>query len=260
MTKSSITLQKKKLLLIITLLLITSFLLVQPISQDPEYHNFADVQTILEIPNFWNVISNIFFLVFGGAGLTFLILKKIILPEYLSKAYFIFFAGIFLTGIGSAYYHLNPNNQTLVWDRLPMTISFMAFFCVVIGEYIDKRRGRSFLFPLLFFGIASVLYWQITENSGKGDLRFYALIQFLPLILIPIILLSFKANNGLNSYIWTIILVYLLSKICEVTDLQIYSFTGITGGHPIKHLLASLTPLLLLIAIKRRAKSFNSKV
>ena len=35
-----------------------------------------------------------------------------------------FFLGLFLTGFGSGYYHWEPTNDTLVLDRLPMTILF----------------------------------------------------------------------------------------------------------------------------------------
>lgn len=109
---------------------------------------------------------------------------------------FVFFVGIFLTGIGSTYYHLNPSNETLFWDRLPMTISFMAFFTIVISEFISKKLGTNLFIPLLTSGIFSLLYWQITESKGVGDLRFYVLVQFLPIILISAILIIYKNSNG----------------------------------------------------------------
>jgi hypothetical protein len=33
--------------------------LLPPVPQDPSYHQFADQRTLLGIPNFWNVISNL---------------------------------------------------------------------------------------------------------------------------------------------------------------------------------------------------------
>ena len=44
------------------------------------------------------------------------------------------FLGIALTGFGSSYYHWDPNDRTLFWDRLPMALSFMAILAIVIGE------------------------------------------------------------------------------------------------------------------------------
>ena len=76
-----------------------------------------------------------------------------------------------LTGFGSAYYHLEPNNPTLVWDRLPMTIGFMSLFALIFAERIDDGLGRK-LFPWLVAGFASVLYWHLAD-----DLRPYLLMQ-----------------------------------------------------------------------------------
>jgi len=44
-------------------------LLLPPIPQDQSYHEFADQRTILGVPNFWNVVSNLPFLAVGAAGL-----------------------------------------------------------------------------------------------------------------------------------------------------------------------------------------------
>jgi len=225
----------------------------QRVSQDPNYHLFADARTILEIPNFWNVISNLPFLLFGGIGMHIFLIKKVDgITKHETAAYLMFFVGILLTGFGSGYYHLDPSNSTLLWDRLPMTIAFMAFFSIIISEFVDNKLGRRLLTPLLIFGAASVIYWYTTEMAGYGDLRFYALVQFLPLILIPIILMSLKSKSNMNIYIWLIITSYLISKICEVLDFQFYEFGKLLSGHTIKHLFASLAPLLLIIGIKKR--------
>src|SRR5437667_12639658 len=41
----------------------------EPVPQDISYHEFADRRTVLGVPNFWNVISNVAFLIVGIAGL-----------------------------------------------------------------------------------------------------------------------------------------------------------------------------------------------
>ena len=58
-------------LLIITglaLALLVVALLLPPMPQDPEYHNFADRRMLLDIPNFFDVISNLPFLLIGALG------------------------------------------------------------------------------------------------------------------------------------------------------------------------------------------------
>jgi hypothetical protein len=96
---------------------ILGLLLLPPIVQNQNYHDFADQRTLFGIPNFWNVVSNIPFIGIGAAGLW---------QFGRSQATMLLFLGIFLTGFGSAYYHFEPNDQTLFWDRLPMAVGFMA--------------------------------------------------------------------------------------------------------------------------------------
>lgn len=159
---------------------------------------------------------------------------------------FAFYLGIFLTGIGSMYYHHQPCSETLVWDRLPMTISFMAFFSIIIGNCICISTGKKVLFPLILLGLISIIYWQMTKSKGTEDLRFYAFIQFLPIVLIPIILILFKNNNPVTKTYWYILIIYVIAKICEANDEFIFTHFKIISGHSLKHLAAATVPFVLL--------------
>ncbi|EKD71498.1 MAG: hypothetical protein ACD_46C00179G0001 [uncultured bacterium] len=149
-----------------------TLLFVPPIHQWANYHQFSDTREIFGIPNFMDVISNILFCLVGMLG--FLSLKqkwkekKLIRAEFL--VFFTIFIGIFLTGIGSAYYHWNPSNANLVWDRIPMTIVFMSLLSLTIMEKVDFNIGFWLLVPLLIFGISTVWYWHWTD--GKPPLKF----------------------------------------------------------------------------------------
>ena len=68
-------------------------------------------------------------------------------------------------GLGSSWYHLDPSNETLLWDRLPISTAFMAFLSAVFAERLDRRAGIVALLPLIAFGIFSVLYWHFTEQG-----------------------------------------------------------------------------------------------
>jgi hypothetical protein len=93
----------------------------------------GSIMVVLGVPNFWNVVSNASFIAVGVAGLR---------RFRDGAAALVFFSGVLLTGIGSSYYHWDPNDGTLFWDRLPMTLSFAAIFAVVIGERV-QREARS---------------------------------------------------------------------------------------------------------------------
>jgi hypothetical protein len=243
---------KKLIVLFITLVALIATFFVPPILQNPDYHNFVDQRMLLGIPNFWNVISNLPFVLLGLMGLAYLRRGPMPggLPE-LRIVYLTFFAGVLLVGFGSGYYHMAPDNQSLVWDRLPMTISFMTFFCSVVGENINIRAARLMLLPLLLFGMASVLYWYISELNGAGDLRPYFVVQFLPAILIPVILLLFRSRLDKSKYIWALVASYVIAKIVETLDVQIYSLTGFISGHTLKHLIAALGIYFFLLALKK---------
>jgi hypothetical protein len=199
--------------------------LVPPIPQSQAYHQFADQRTLLGIPNFWNVVSNLPFIAVGAVGLW----------GYRDKpATVILFAGIFLTGFGSAYYHWNPDDGTLFWDRLPMALAFSAIMASVVGERLDARAGALLLWPLLALGVLSLLWWRWT-----GDLRLYGWVQFFPCLAVPALFVLFPPKYT-ASYYWIIAAVlYVVAKVFEYSDAAIYSVGQLLSGHTLKHLTAA---------------------
>ena len=228
---------------------IVGVLMLDPIAQDVEYHLFKDQRIILSIPNFWNVISNLPFLLVGVMGLhSILRSHKIRLIADMRAAYILLFLGVSLVAFGSGYYHLWPSNGSLVWDRLPMTIAFMALFSVIIGEYTSVQLGKLALWPLIVFGAFSVIYWHSTELKGEGDLRLYVLVQFLPMLIIPLILLFFKSKFTCTSGYWLLLCTYVLAKVFEYFDEAIYNMPFLLSGHSLKHIVVAFGLLFLLRA------------
>ncbi len=244
-------------LLGITLVAVIGMFAVPPIAQDPAYHDFADERGWLGIPNFGDVVGNAPFILFGLMGLLFVKNTPQQDPRFSMSGeqllWLVFFFGTFLVGFGSGYYHLNPTNETLVWDRLPMTIAFMSFFSLVLMERVDEGLGRR-LFPyLLLLGIASVFYWDYTESLGRGDLRPYALVQFLPLVLIPFILWKFPARYTGLKYLGYTLGWYLLAKLLEHFDDEIFGMLEkMVSGHTLKHIAAAMGVYTMLLYVKRR--------
>jgi hypothetical protein len=223
-----------------------------PIPQDAAYHSFADQRTLLGVPNFWNVASNLGFLMAGIAGI-----RELRSPSAqgtltaLRPAFVAFFLGALGVAVGSGYDHLRPSNETLLFDRLPMTIAFMAFFALVVGEHIAPALGRALLWPLLMIGSASVFYWWLTEAKGHGDLRAYVLVQYLPIALIPLIIMLFPSRLTKVHLLWIILAVYAVAKVFELTDVAIYRSIGISG-HTLKHIVAAVGMWFLALALQTR--------
>ncbi len=230
---------------------------VPRIPQDPGYHNFADQRACLGIPNCLNVTSNAPFLVVGALGLWFLARRRTTgaTAAFLTPAerwpYWLLFGGVALTGIGSAYYHWAPDNATLFWDRLPMTIAFMALLSSVIAERVSLTVGLRLLAPLLAVGVLSTLYWHVGETRGVGDLRPYALVQFGSLMAIPLMLWLFPPRYTGTADLWRVIGWYGLAKVFEFFDHGFFGLTGISG-HTLKHLASAVGAWWILRMVQRR--------
>lgn len=232
---------------VISFLCIVGVMLLDPIAQDIEYHQFKDQATLFYIPNFWNVVTNLPFLFVGLYGLySILYSQKIKLIPELKIAYLLFFSSVSLVAFGSGYYHLSPDNDSLVWDRLPMTFAFMAFLSIMFAEFISLRLGQRLLWPLIAFGVFSVLYWHYSEGMGEGDLRFYILVQFLTILLIPVILFLFRSRFTNVSGYGYLLGAYIVAKLSEYLDVVVDNNLMLLSGHSMKHLFAALGIFILL--------------
>jgi hypothetical protein len=165
----------------------------------------------------------------------------------------VFFLGVAATAFGSAYYHLHPNNARLVWDRLPITISFMGFLAAMLGERISPVLGIRCLFPLLTIGLASVIYWIWTAELGRGDLRPYGFVQFFPVLAVGLLVWLFPPRYSRTNDLFAVVAFYAAAKACEFLDVPIYSLTRIVSGHTLKHLFAAAASYWLLRMLRLRA-------
>lgn len=249
-----ISLTKKDRVVIIMLVVLTCLVatfFTKPFAQNQNFHFFADERTLFNVPNFFNVVSNIPFFVVGLTGIIMCVKTKSNGFQHpLFESYLTFFLGIFLTSLGSTWYHLNPSNSTLVWDRLSMSVSFMAFLSIILGTFISKEVAARWLIPLIFAGASSVLYWYASEVLGSGDLRFFMFVQFMPMILVPVIIGFYYKQVKNSGFFLILVLIYGLAKIFEMLDYPIYNAFNFSG-HSIKHIVAACTAILLLARFKK---------
>lgn len=215
-----------------------------PIPQDPTYHAFADQRSVWGVPNFFGVVSNGVFLIAGLLGIR---ACSNAASGTTRPAWRVLFAGIALVGIGSGYYHLNPTDGTLVWDRLPMAVGFMGFFVALIGEFIDARVARVLLPAAVLLGAGTVFY-----GHAADDLRFYAWVQFMPLVAaIPLIVL-FRSRLD-RRYLVAALVLYAMAKVADSGDIEIWNETSyVISGHTLKHLLAGSGCLALVWCARTR--------
>ena len=95
-------------------------------------------------------------------------------------------------------------------------------------------------------GIVLVASWGYSESIGAGDLRGYLLLQVVPAITLPLIILLFEDPARGDRHLVAILLTYAAAFGFEKIDLELFQLTGLISGHSMKHLVAALTGFILL--------------
>jgi len=222
-----------------------SLLFIAPIPQDPAYHQFADLKTVWGIPNFLNVVTSLPLLVVGLLGSISGRIHQLTIAPWSWRT---LFGAVTLVGLGSAYYHWAPSHWTLVWDRLPMAVGFMALFVALLSESVNPKLETILLLPMCLLAIFSVVHWHFTD-----DLRFYIWVQVSPLLGILILFLLFRGRLTHQAYLMAALGLYILAKVAEVEDQSIYLMTQQKfSGHSLKHLLSAWAVFLIYRMLNRR--------
>jgi len=233
-------------------------ILMPPISQSVGYHQFADQRTYFGIPNFFNVVSNIFIFFSGLAGLILLMrpresLLHITFIKFSERwPYFILFLSVIMASLASTYYHLAPDNIRLVWDRFPIAIGIVTLLSTVLIERINTSIGFISLPCLILFGVGSVIYWDWSEQFGLGNLNYYIVVQFYSILAIILLSKYFSSRYTGGAGIYVVIILYAFAKLAETLDHEIYSLGQVISGHSVKHLLVGLAVFQIVHMLKNR--------
>jgi hypothetical protein len=240
---------------LIVLFAVLGLLLYGPIAQPEQYHKFADQRAIFGVRNGADVLSNAGFAIVGLWGLARLWPARA--HRALSAAwpgYFLFLAALALTAAGSAFYHLAPDNGRLVWDRIPIALACAGLLAGVRADCRPETSTRLAAALLAIAALASVLWWRLTDIAGAGDLRPYALVQGLPLVLIPAWHAIYAAPRGERLAFAAAILLYVAAKVVELNDQALFSALGGLSGHTLKHLLATAAGAAITFQLIRRVR------
>jgi hypothetical protein len=241
------------LLIGVTLVAIGLALFLPATPQPTAYHDFADKRLAYGIENFLDVASNAAFAFAGIVGLVLVLRRRTCFASPAERLpYLVFCIGVLMTAAGSCYYHLKPNNETLFWDRLPMTIAFMSLIAAQIVDRIDVRAGLLALVPMLLVGIGSVVYWIVTERQGQGNVVPYAVLQAYAVIVLLKLAAIHPSRYSHGAAIYVVFLGYLLAKVFEHYDRQIFELTGSVSGHTLKHVVAGLAGIPVAWMLWRR--------
>jgi hypothetical protein len=207
-----------------------------PMAQPQSYHDFADQRTLWGIPHAMNVLSNLPFVVVGLMGLQALATRVRFVPtgRGARAPWIVLFIGVALTGLGSAYYHLDPNDATLVWDRLPMALGFAG---LVAGTLADRAVRLAWMLLALLVGVGTgaVIYWAVL-----GNLVPYLVMQagFIVIALAATVMIRSPYSHA--GVLYAAVALYAAAIVSERLDHPINAALGsVVSGHTLKHLFAA---------------------
>jgi hypothetical protein len=216
--------------------------------QIQSYHQFADQRSWCGVPNAADVLSNLAFAFVGIFGVARLVSRRRVRFVPATEAGLWAIAiGIIATAFGSMWYHYNPTDATLVWDRLPMTIIFAGVLGAAAAQRLGNDIGQSVLAALLPIGVASVVYWNLT-----GDLSLYLAVQFGGIATLVLLLALTRSRDDPIPWLW-LVACYVVAKVVEVEDRAIWDATGgAFAGHAVKHLIAAVACAAALWPLRSR--------
>jgi hypothetical protein len=247
----------RHVLLVALAILAVGLAVLLPATPQPlAYHDFADQRGAYGIANFFDVASNLAFALTGLAILWVLLRRRAAFECPVERwPWFVFAAGLLLTSAGSCHYHLEPSNETLFWDRLPMTIAFMGLIAAQLVDRVHVRVGLLALGPMLLVGVASVVYWIATERLGRGNVVPYGVLQAFAVIALLKLAVFHPSRYTHGGAILLVFAGYVLAKGFEHLDREIFEWTGIVSGHTLKHVAAGLAGLPVAWMLWRRQPS-----
>ena len=222
-------------------------------AQPQSFHSYADQRAWLGLPHAADVLSNLPFLAVGALGLHFVLHgwrtnnRDAFSDQRAAWPYALLFVGVVLTALGSAWYHAQPNDSTLVWDRLPMALGFAG---LVAGTLTDRepRWIWQWLFAFAVVGAGTVLYWHVRENLAP-----YLVMQvgFIAAALIATAFIPSRYSHA--NRVYAAAGLYAVAAIFERLDHQVYALLGgWISGHTLKHFAACAAILVVYTMLRKR--------
>lgn len=211
-------------------------------------HDFADQRGWQGLPCALDVLSNLPFAVTGVWGLVRLRrLGALRLCPATRATAALFFGGLVLTAVGSGWYHWQPDDAGLLWDRLGMAVAFAGLLGLAVVGRISPRAGLATALGLMVAAPAAVLAWAHT-----GNLTPWAVVQFGGLLVVLVLTCLPHRHGALVLQLGALIAWYAAAKVMELADHFVYDATaGWVSGHTLKHLLAAGAALPVLFAMAR---------
>lgn len=209
-------------------------------------HAFADQRAWLGVPCALDVLSNLPFATAGAWGLAWL--RRAVLDSTSRALAALFFAGLLCTAAGSAMYHWQPEDTSLVWDRLGMVLPFASLLGLAAHGRVSERAGWAAAGAVLLAGPLAVGTW-----AWGGNLLPWAVVQLGGMLVVLALAALPRRAGTLALNLGAVIALYGAAKLFEAADHAVFEATGQwLSGHSIKHVLAACAAWPVLAALRPR--------
>jgi hypothetical protein len=143
-----------------------------------------------------------------------------------------------------------------------MTITFMALIAAQIVDRISLRAGLVLLPPLLLTGMASAVYWLVTERAGAGNVVPYGILQAYSVVILLAMAWLYPSRYTRGNDIYWVFLAYALAKVFETFDQEFLAVGQVVSGHTLKHVAAAIAGLVVarMLVLRRRDGRFTETV
>jgi hypothetical protein len=249
-------LNRSEILLLAAIALLLAIGVFAPtVGQPAGFHAYAEQRALWGIPHALDVLSNLPFAIAGAIGLvTLRRVPPAALPAVQRHGARLFFVGLLVTAAGSSWYHLAPHDPGLAIDRLAMSVAFAGLLGLAAACGISERAGRVLMPAVLLCAIAAVLQWYVT-----GNVLPWVLVQGGGMLLVVCVaVFCAAAKPGLEVRWAWVLLAYLVAKLLEIGDQQVFHASGeLLSGHTLKHVVAALAAWPVIAALSARRQRQN---
>ncbi|TXT35586.1 MAG: hypothetical protein FD135_4821 [Comamonadaceae bacterium] len=221
------------------------------VAQHAQYHAFADQRGWHGLPCAMDVLTNLPFAVAGLWGVVRVwqasLLRRLDAHWALAA---VFFGGLLVTAAGSSYYHWQPDNYGLAWDRLGMVVAFAGLLGMAVADRISLRGGWVTAVFTLLAGPVAVLLWYQT-----GNLLPWVVVQGGGMLLMLALALRQPVTGSWGLPLVAVVLLYALAKLLELGDHAVFGWTGgLVSGHSLKHVVAALAAWPVMAVMHNHAQ------
>ena len=221
------------------------------VPQHAHYHAFADQRTWLGLPCAADVLTNLPFAIAGlwGLGRAAVLQQEGGWTVRLGLAQ-LFFAGLVLTFLGSSYYHLQPNDGGLAWDRAGMVGAFAGLLGMAVADRISTRAAVTMSAVVTVVGLMSVCHW-----ASTGNLLPWVVVQGGGMLLVCMLAQRPPVAQAWKLPLVAVMCFYTLAKLFELGDSVVFAATsGWISGHSLKHVFAAAAAWPMLWVMHNRPK------